>query len=58
MLDLEPDQDPHQFADDKPKYMEFEPISDADPQHCLRGTISIKAPVCLAKIFYMAEGFE
>jgi hypothetical protein len=24
--DPEPDQDPHQFADDKPKCMEYEPI--------------------------------
>jgi hypothetical protein len=25
-LDPEPDPDPHQFADDKPKRMEYEPI--------------------------------
>ncbi len=25
-LDLEPETDPHQFADKKPKFMEYEPI--------------------------------
>ncbi len=46
-LDPEPDTDPHQYANWKPKFIEYEPIwalfqgfeplfgSDADPQHWL-----------------------